>query len=1070
MRSLPLGFENAMNFEYSGAYHRMIRRALGSHVVPIGIFAIIALVMGWNVLTQPGVVLNHDWDWPPYAVQITEYYDNLPYSWWDTAGGGSDIGSSVVSLYTRLVAYLCGTLGLGGDVISKAYLFLIPFLAGTFMFILCKARKSGMSSFMAGLFYMLAPALYFRLVSGHMFPLVSYVLLPLIFLLLLKAIESDTAKGRIRYALCMALLLIFVDQIFSVIICFFVVLYLVLQAGLSGEKEKSLKRSLMVAGPLLLAVAALNAPWLGSVLVEGNGGGQGAVVNLQDLDVRSRCAQLYNVLMLSGNPFLWDWYLSSSDSKMILGMYYVASGVSVAFVWLALLVARRSDRNVMPLCIVALVFLLLSLGSNPPIGGLYEWAFVNIPGFYVFREPYKFAIVTSFAYAYLFGCSYEWLRGRLSKTNLAFGGIIDRARTATCLIVLLICCLLWVGSYPSLTGDFRGNLHSANFPDEYRETTCWLADQEGEFRTAWLPPDPRIQYEWAPYHQADVMAIFSPKPSLVGGVWLRSGPEKRFVNYIALTMNEYRTKHLGKVLGLGNVQYVLLRRDAMPFDWRDFYSDGKELEESLLNQDGIALIKESGAMSVYENSHCLPQVWGATHTSVIAGGYQSLLSLSYFSDTSLGDSVILFADQLSPTELLSVLEQADQVIIQDGDICNLVFPLLPAEYRINPSEYCVHQDKDQYWSQLHHDWWHYYWPYLDTSEEAAFTIGNVALEMPFTTVDSGIHDVWLKLYQGHRGTGLEVSIDDEIIGDIDTKLPNEIGYQWVNLSSDVPLEVGQHSVVIESKGCGENVVAELAIVPDGLAEQTLQNINGLLDDKKVMMLLEAERVAEYTYDLFGSDASQGLTTTSDFDDWLAYQIYMPREGEYTLNVRAYGEGKAAIDVKIDDESRRLDLTGQGDFDWYELVPFHLDSGWHNVQVATDSAYIDIISVESTQETNDESSIDITWVKLNPTSYKAHVEAETPFFLVLNIAYNSSWVAKVDGEEIAPVLAYSFGNAFLIDKTGEFDVSICYGKQALYRIGLFISLGTFLGIVAFLCCGWIVKLNSTWRVRGTKSGQ
>ncbi len=99
------------------------------------------------------------------------------------------------------------------------------------------------------------------------------------------------------------------------------------------------------------------------------------------------------------------------------------------------------------------------------------------------------------------------------------------------------------------------------------------------------------------------------------------------------------------------------------------------------------------------------------------------------------------------------------------------------------------------------------------------------------------------------------------------------------------------------------------------------------------------------------------------------------------------------------------------------------------------------------------STTISYEKINPTRYIAHVNTAEPFLLVFSEAYHPLWKAYVDGEEIDSVPSYSFVNSFYLDKTGEFDIVIEFIGQRYANYGGIISLISILGVIAFLILDW-----------------
>lgn len=96
---------------------------------------------------------------------------------------------------------------------------------------------------------------------------------------------------------------------------------------------------------------------------------------------------------------------------------------------------------------------------------------------------------------------------------------------------------------------------------------------------------------------------------------------------------------------------------------------------------------------------------------------------------------------------------------------------------------------------------------------------------------------------------------------------------------------------------------------------------------------------------------------------------------------------------------------------------------------------------------------VTFQKLNPTKYIAHVEAEGPFFLVFSESYHSSWAAYVDGKQIGQhFLVNGYANAWYINKTGSYTITLEFLPQKLYTIGSLVS------IMTLILCVLLISKN------------
>ncbi|MGD0996366.1 MAG: hypothetical protein ABR909_12690 [Candidatus Bathyarchaeia archaeon] len=92
-------------------------------------------------------------------------------------------------------------------------------------------------------------------------------------------------------------------------------------------------------------------------------------------------------------------------------------------------------------------------------------------------------------------------------------------------------------------------------------------------------------------------------------------------------------------------------------------------------------------------------------------------------------------------------------------------------------------------------------------------------------------------------------------------------------------------------------------------------------------------------------------------------------------------------------------------------------------------------------------------ELNPTEYTVQVNASSPFFLVLGQNYDSGWQASVNGKNMGQHLVVNgYANAWYINKTGTYTITLEYQPQNLFYAGIAIS------IIALIVCVMYLSKN------------
>jgi hypothetical protein len=202
-------------------------------------------------------------------------------------------------------------------------------------------------------------------------------------------------------------------------------------------------------------------------------------------------------------------------------------------------------------------------------------------------------------------------------------------------------------------------------------------------------------------------------------------------------------------------------------------------------------------------------------------------------------------------------------------------------------------------------------------------------------------------------------------------------------------------------------------------------------------------------------------------------IFVPREGEYNFAARLFPDKESigTLYLRVDDDLFSISCpTNESKATWFELGPALLDVGEHNVSIfASGSVTLDKIGIYSAS--NNEHSIDdvfksdlstpsVVYEEVNPCKYVVHVNCTKPFLLVLSESHHPLWKAYVDNKEISPEIVDSLANGFYINRTGSFDVVLHFTGQEVADIGLVVSGGSTIFVVAVV----LVKSAPVKKVR------
>ncbi len=119
-----------------------------------------------------------------------------------------------------------------------------------------------------------------------------------------------------------------------------------------------------------------------------------------------------------------------------------------------------------------------------------------------------------------------------------------------------------------------------------------------------------------------------------------------------------------------------------------------------------------------------------------------------------------------------------------------------------------------------------------------------------------------------------------------------------------------------------------------------------------------------------------------------------------------------------------------------------------------------------QKTTIESDLElpaISFKEINPTKYIASVKnVRGSYLLVFNETFDKNWAAYIDKDKLSEgnhILANGYVNGWIIDRKGNYNITITYWPQRLVYIGAFISLVTFLSFIFILFIARSLKTKS-----------
>jgi len=204
---------------------------------------------------------------------------------------------------------------------------------------------------------------------------------------------------------------------------------------------------------------------------------------------------------------------------------------------------------------------------------------------------------------------------------------------------------------------------------------------------------------------------------------------------------------------------------------------------------------------------------------------------------------------------------------------------------------------------------------------------------------------------------------------------------------------------------------------------------------------------------------------------VSYDIYIPEAGTYKLYAYLRWDGqRGTLRYRIDNgtwSDGAMPLYGnEGELEPYIygtllIGELHLMQGLHTITFENTKPYIGAgyqnlryFLLQSSDNAKNQESVNMSFVKINPTRYDVHIDASKPFALIFSESYHKDWVAYVDGQQVPDeyhFIANGYANSWYINKTGTYTITLEFWPQNLFYVGSAISIVTLI-----LCISYVSK--------------
>lgn len=396
----------------------------------------------------------------------------FPFTWHGDRGFGQSMLSSLWVEYPILfITQLLSRLGISWFFIDKMWWSLVFILAiyGTYEI----GKTIGLSkknSILSSLIYSTNTYILLLFDGGQLGVALAYAFVPwvlsCVLLYFMKKKQKPTLRETVKISIFLSVL-IFLDLRIAYV---FLVLLALLLVVLFLKKQIIFTKYIFI---IPLIIIFVNAFWifptiqykdsLHSVVAETNIG-ESNISFFSVADFSHALALLHP--NYPENLFGKVYFLKAEFLliPLLAFIFFLAGAVSPVFLGFGLL---------------AFIGAFLSKGTQEPFGQIYDFLFNTVPGFFLFRDPTKWYILTAISYTILIPQSIELLEKKIRIKNWLIIGFI----------------LFWIFSLRFIfIGNVNGNITPPVLTIEYESLKNLLVEDKKFGRTLWLPTVERFGY------------------------------------------------------------------------------------------------------------------------------------------------------------------------------------------------------------------------------------------------------------------------------------------------------------------------------------------------------------------------------------------------------------------------------------------------------------------------------------------------------------------------------------------------------------------------------------------------
>ena len=427
---------------------------------------------------------------------------------WDTTGlAGQHQSNNIASLPVAYLFRGFQLLGVAPWLRQAIWYWIIQYvsIASTFILLLRLIPRNPrhIGAFTGALFWGFNPLLMVNQWYVGNLSIAIVALLPLSLLTIDIVMYERSRVGALRGAILVGLVLstgsiCFENLAYVVPVMLASVIFAVMRY-VQGVRSRQLQHPVRIVRDLSVASVlgiGLNGWWIVPTL-KGIPSYYNAAVKVENpLQLLDSAAKTTSIVTIAqgiiyklGDPW---WAYKDPPWSATYGQWYMwLIAAIILTVALSAVLLPRIARPALVGTLFVMFGLALSLGLNSPVGGLFRWAFINVPYFGAFRSPAnKFIPIYAFGIAILIASSIAYFVDWAASLYRPKLRLLGKLAVALMLVLIgLYSFPMWSGSVVNSPVTIRDNAVSASLqvPGAYREIRDVLERQTGAFQVLTLP-------------------------------------------------------------------------------------------------------------------------------------------------------------------------------------------------------------------------------------------------------------------------------------------------------------------------------------------------------------------------------------------------------------------------------------------------------------------------------------------------------------------------------------------------------------------------------------------------------